>query len=61
MKNPTGPIRNRTRDPRLVAQPPTHVDIIPYYILHEYAYVRDQLFVRYAVTDNTPNVRNLTY
>lgn len=46
---------------RLVAPPPILVGIMPYHILREYAYVKDQLFVRYAVTDNTPNVCNLTY
>ena len=43
------------------APPPILVGITSYYILRVYAYVKDQLFVRYAVTDNTPNVRNLTY
>jgi hypothetical protein len=46
---------------RLVGPPRNPVGIIPYYILHDHACVKDQLFVRYAVTDNTANVRNLAY
>jgi len=46
---------------RFVTPPPKHVGIIPYYILREHAYVKDQLFVRYTAIDNTPNLRNLTY
>ena len=46
---------------RLAAPPPTHVGTIPYYILREHTYVKDQFFVRHAVTDSTPNVRNLSY
>ena len=41
---------------RLVAPPSIPEDVILYYILREHTYVKDQLFVRYAVTDDFPNV-----